>query len=118
MNKILPIILVVVLSGCATVEERYADKPYIPDSAKGGSIFGTLGLPESMTNPSAFRNYSGGTLNDLLKARHQCASELGGSMSCGAFLNCLALKGWVKKDNANNLKNILVPSKYKVNCTP
>ena len=31
MNKILPIILVVVLSGCASLEERYADKPFVPD---------------------------------------------------------------------------------------
>jgi hypothetical protein len=41
MNKILPIILVVVLSGCQSLEEQYANKPFIPDSVKGGSIFGS-----------------------------------------------------------------------------
>ena len=35
MNKLLPILLAFVLSSCATVEERYADKPFIPDSARG-----------------------------------------------------------------------------------
>ena len=64
-------------------------------------------------NTIAFKNYSGGTLGDLLKARHQCASELGGSMSCGAFRNCLALKGWVRTDNAND---IVVPDTYTITC--
>ena len=44
MNKILPIILVVVLSGCTTVEERYADKPFVPDSARGSLIKPIFGV--------------------------------------------------------------------------
>lgn len=42
MYKLLPILLVVVLSGCATVEERYADKPFIPDSARGEFSFSRI----------------------------------------------------------------------------
>ena len=40
MNKILPIILVVVLSGCATDDYGGAKPPFVPGSVKGGKFLG------------------------------------------------------------------------------
>ena len=83
MNKILPIIIAVVLSGCAK---------------------------------SSYKNMKGDNdFENLLKARHECASELGGGvkMSCNAFNTCLRTKGWLKLSDESG---IVVPGEYRVPC--
>lgn len=82
MNKILPLIIAVVVSGCA--------KSYT--HVRGDNDF-----------------------EKLLKARHECASELGGGvqMSCNAFNTCLRTKGWLKLSDDSG---VVVPREYRIPC--
>ena len=68
MNKLLPILLVVALSGCASLHTH-----------------------------TKYTNYkNGNNINKLIEARNQCSSELGGKQNytCGEFYQCLKIKGW------------------------
>ena len=81
VNKLLPILLVIVLSGCGF----------------------------------SFVNVNGDhDLQKLLDARNECASELGGTFSCGALNNCLRTKGWLRIESRDG---VVVPPKYLMSCS-
>tara|TARA_R110002020_G_scaffold474796_2_gene707470 strand:- start:289 stop:504 length:216 start_codon:yes stop_codon:yes gene_type:complete len=64
----------------------------------------------------SYKNLKGNNnFENLLKARHECASELGGgvNMSCNAFNTCLRTKGWIELKDTSG---IVVPSEYRVPC--
>ena len=52
-------------------------------------------------------------LEKLLKARHECTSELGGdrNMSCRALHTCLRTKGWLKLSDSSG---VVVPPQFEI----
>ncbi|MCH1416326.1 MAG: hypothetical protein L7V30_02310 [Gammaproteobacteria bacterium] len=109
MNKLLPILLVVLLSGCAVHTKHFA-------------------IAETKYNNLNGEN----NLEELLDVRNQCSKELGGDYACGSFYNCLRTKGWdsntqlpfgyfgddgIARDGLNpKWIGILIPSKYSTVC--
>ena len=109
MNKLLPILLVVVLSGCS-IHTQYA------------------AIAETKYNNLNGEN----NLEELLDIRNQCSKELGGNYACGSFYNCLRTKGWDSNiqlptsyfDDDGVLRSglnpkwigILIPNKYSTKC--
>ena len=105
-NKLLPILLVVIFSGCSkiAIQTKY-------DNLQGAN-----------------------SIDDLLKIRNQCSQELGGiaNYSCSEFYQCMKLKGWdsIRYDGFGNVfhstlnhgsskkdfDGILVPPAYATRC--
>ena len=69
------------------------------------------------SNRFVYYNPSGGGLSDLLDARNECVSELGGGINidCRTFDICFKSKGWIKTNKTYG--GISVPDKYKFRCT-
>ena len=87
MNKILPIILVVVFSGCATNQSI--------------SVYDATG--------------EGRYLKDYLQSENQYLRDFGGTIkvSCSALRSCLREKGWVF---TRNMGAIVIPPSYLPSC--
>ena len=91
MNKILPIILVVVLSGCANRFSYY--------NLSGGNLNDLL-------------NARNQCVKELIKSEPGIETK---EVDCRAFDICFRSKGWIKTNQA--YRGIGVPEKHRFKCT-
>tara|TARA_B100001245_G_scaffold230831_1_gene210893 strand:- start:1057 stop:1338 length:282 start_codon:yes stop_codon:yes gene_type:complete len=91
MNKILPIILVVVLSGCSNRFSYY--------NLSGGNLNDLL-------------NARNQCVKELIKSEPGIETK---EVDCRAFDICFRSKGWIKTNQA--YRGIGVPEKHRFKCT-
>ncbi len=91
MNKILPIILVVILSGCSNRFTYY--------NLSGGNLNDLL-------------NARNQCVKELIKIEPGIETK---EVDCRAFDICFRSKGWIKTNQA--YRGIEVPKKYRFKCT-